>query len=44
MKRLVSLVLSAVVLAALGCGSEKDKNVNKDRDKPKATDAKQKVD
>lgn len=36
MKRWVTLGLLLLLLGVMGCGSEKDRNVNTGRDKPKA--------
>ena len=43
MKRLFTLVLGVVVTCCLaGCNSDKDKGINKDRDKPRSGDKKAK--
>ena len=42
MSRWIALPLLLIfVLWPTGCGSEKEKNINKDQDKPKAADKKQ---
>jgi hypothetical protein len=37
-KRWVTLLLAAVILAGLGsgCGGDRDKDINRDKDRPKA--------
>jgi hypothetical protein len=40
MKRLLSLLLMLVLVGVLtGCGGDRDKGINKDRDKPRETPA-----
>jgi len=39
MRRWLLVVLACVLLAGLGCGSDKDRNINTGRDKPKAGQA-----
>jgi hypothetical protein len=37
-KRAFALLLAALLLSGLGCGGERDKGVNKDRDRPQPAD------
>jgi hypothetical protein len=38
MRRLLLLLLTGLLLTALGCGGDKDKGVNKNQDRPRAAD------
>jgi hypothetical protein len=38
MKRCLAILLAAMLLFALGCGSDKDRGVNSGRDRPKAAE------
>jgi hypothetical protein len=40
-KRLLALVLGAVLLASVGCGGDGGKGVNKDKDRPTPTEKKE---
>lgn len=35
---LILLVTSLLAIASLGCGSDKEKGMNRDKDRPKSTD------
>jgi hypothetical protein len=37
MRRWLAVLLAGVLLVSLGCGGDKDRNINTGRDRPKAT-------
>jgi hypothetical protein len=38
MKRILGFFVVILAFSVVGCGSEKDKGINKDKDKPKAAE------